>query len=97
MRKAILFLVAIFAFIGVNAQTSNTKNTIPSPEVGVNYRLYQTNNRWTFLKLDTRDGTITHVQYSTENNAIFLELYAFSYWGRCKTRQILFVSNREYI
>jgi hypothetical protein len=70
MRKAILFLVAIFAFIGVNAQTSNTKNTIPSPEIGVNYRLYQTNNRWTFLKLDTRDGTITHVQYSTENNAM---------------------------
>lgn len=25
---------------------------------------------WTFLKLDTRNGKITHVQYSTNGNAM---------------------------
>lgn len=30
----------------------------------MNFRLFQTNNGRTFLKLDTRNGIITHVQYS---------------------------------
>ncbi len=48
------------------AYESNTRNTVASPDVNVNYRLYQTNNRWTFLKLDTRTGVIEHVQYSVD-------------------------------
>ena len=47
---------------------SNTRNTVASPDTPVNFRLYQTNNRWTFLKLDTRYGIITQVQYDTEGN-----------------------------
>ncbi len=43
---------------------SNTKQTTASPDAKVNFRLFQTNNRWTFLKLDTRTGVITHVQYA---------------------------------
>ena len=35
----------------------------------MNYRLFQTNNNWTFLKLDTRNGIITHVQYSVDGDA----------------------------
>ena len=31
-----------------------------------NYKLYETSNMWTFLKLDTRTGRIWQVQYSTE-------------------------------
>ncbi len=33
----------------------------------VNYRLYPTNNMWTFLKLDTRTGKVWLVQYSVED------------------------------
>lgn len=33
-------------------------------------RLFQTSNVWTFLKLDTRNGKITHVQFSTEGNSM---------------------------
>jgi len=62
-----LVLVVTLAF----AQTSsNTKNTIPSPDVGVNFRLFQTNNIYTFLKLDTRTGVIVHVQYSMRGDAM---------------------------
>ena len=73
--KKILFLVYFIcsASISVLAQytsDSNTKNTQPSPDANVNFRLFQTNNRWTFLKLDTRNGVITHVQFSVDNNSM---------------------------
>ena len=72
--KRILFLLSLclISFATINAQTSisNTKTTVASPDSNVNYRLYQTNNRWTFLKLDTRTGIIMHVQYSTDNDAM---------------------------
>lgn len=71
MKKVLLFLVLAMATLSVMAQSdSNTKNTNQSPDKNVNFRLFQTNNRWTFLKLDTRNGIIVHVQYSLEGNAL---------------------------
>jgi len=72
MKRFICILwLALIATISICAQTgSNTKNTTPSPDVKVNFRLFQTNNRWTFLKLDTRTGIIVHVQYSTDGKAM---------------------------
>lgn len=77
MKKiVILVLLCLISFAPTNAQTSNsnTKTTIASPDSNVNFRLYQTNNRWTFLKLDTRTGVIMHVQYSTEGDAMQYDL-----------------------
>ncbi len=37
--------------------------TKPSPDQNVNFRLFQTEYRSTFLKLDTRNGVITQIQY----------------------------------
>lgn len=68
MKKLILLIIIIAAFpICALSYTSdsNTKQTTPSPDSKVNFRLFQTNNRWTFLKLDTRSGVISHVQYAT--------------------------------
>lgn len=70
MKKILFILILALTSISVNAQTyrdSNVKETVASPDSNVNYRLFQTNNRWTFLKLNTRNGVITHVQYSMEN------------------------------
>lgn len=76
--KKILFVavLCLMSFVSINAQitASNTKTTVASPDSNVNYRLYQTNNRWTFLKLDTRTGVITHVQYSIDGDAMQYEL-----------------------
>lgn len=33
------------------------------------YKLYPTKNMWNFLKLDTRNGKVTIVQYSVEDNS----------------------------
>lgn len=75
-RILFLFFLCMMSFASINAQTytSNTKTTVASPDSNVNYRLYQTNNRWTFLKLDTRTGVIMHVQYSIDGDAIQYDL-----------------------
>ena len=66
MKKIFSVLIMVFASLCSYAQynDSNTKNTVASPDANVNFRLFQTNNGRTFLKLDTRNGIITHVQYS---------------------------------
>lgn len=40
----------------------------------VPYKLYPTNNMWTFIKLDTRNGKMWQVQYSIENNDYRFEI-----------------------
>lgn len=71
MKKILLSFVFALTALSVMGQTaSNTKNTTPSPDDKVNYRLFQTQNRWTFLKLDTRTGIIDHVQYSLDSKAM---------------------------
>ena len=68
MKRFLFFLIAFIGVLSLNAQSysteSNTKNTVASPDQNVNFRLFQTNNRWTYLKLDTRTGVITHIQYA---------------------------------
>ena len=46
----------------VNRIASNTANAEPV------FKLYPTRNMWNFLKLDTRNGKITMVQFSVEDN-----------------------------
>lgn len=67
-----LFLLCMISFASTNAQ--NTKITVASPDSNVNFRLYQTNNLWTFLKLDTRTGVILHVQYSIDGDTMQYDL-----------------------
>ena len=70
LRFFFSIVTSLIAF-SANAQNynnSNTRLTVASPDSNVNFRLFQTNNAWTFLKLDTRNGIISHVQYSTDSN-----------------------------
>ena len=70
LRFFFIIITSLIAY-SANAQNynnSNTRLTISSPDNNVNFRLFQTNNAWTFLKLDTRNGIISHVQYSTDSN-----------------------------
>ena len=70
LRFFFIIVTSLIAF-SANAQNynnSNTRLTVASPDSNVNFRLFQTNNAWTFLKLDTRNGIISHVQYSKDSN-----------------------------
>ena len=71
MLRFFFIIVSSLIAFSANAQNynnSNTRLTVASPDSNVNFRLFQTNNAWTFLKLDTRNGIISHVQYSTDSN-----------------------------
>ena len=72
MKKVITLLLVTMCALCVSAQgmdeSSFAKIAMQSPDAKVNFRLFPTTNMWTFLKLDTRSGIITHIQYSTGIN-----------------------------
>ena len=73
MKKLLIIFTVVCLSLSAYSQNSfqsAIKHTVASPDAKVNYRLFQTSNMWTFLKLDTRNGKITHVQFSTNGNAM---------------------------
>lgn len=62
MRKALFSIIMLFVFsVACVAQTDeNTPNN--------RYKLYPTDNIYTFLQLDTRTGKIKQVQWSLKEN-----------------------------
>lgn len=70
MKKILfLLLVAILMFSACN-QSSNKEEKPIKQEVkeNVRYKMFPTENIWTFLKLDTKTGKIWQVQYSIDEN-----------------------------
>lgn len=61
MKRILIFLMGLSISFMANAQTS-----VSAEQCDCNYKLYETSNMWTFLKLDTRTGQIWQVQYSVE-------------------------------
>lgn len=69
--KKVIVLVFIFIFIIVSCNQSDNKQTIPVRQEikeNVRYKMFPTENIWTFLKLDTRSGRMWQVQYSINDN-----------------------------
>ena len=70
---ALILCIAISS--GYASAQSNESIQLPSSERVLGnqeyFRLYPTENNYTFLKLDTRDGTIFQVQWSMEEASRF--------------------------
>ena len=65
----IIFYISLFAF--VSCQNENNQSKTPTKQEireNIRYKLFPTENIWTFLKLDTRNGKIWQVQYSINDN-----------------------------
>ena len=65
----IIFFISLFEF--VSCQNENNQSKTPTKQEireNVRYKLFPTENIWTFLKLDTRNGKIWQVQYSINDN-----------------------------
>jgi len=58
-----LLVLCCFSSISLFAQENVSKNTQDSIE---RYQLFSTQNMWTFLKLNTANGMIDQVQFSTD-------------------------------
>ena len=64
MKKRILFFLGFFLLISVAFAEVSFSEPMQSPDV--RYRLFPTQNMWTFLKLDTMTGRIWQVQFSVK-------------------------------
>ena len=64
MSKYLIALILSFNVVFLFAQSDGNVELS-------NFKLYPTENIYTFLKLDTRDGTITQVQWSMEDETRF--------------------------
>ena len=77
--KAVTISLILFSFVCLTS-CNNTGGKLEELEKQVNkialntanaepiYKLYPTRNMWNFLKLDTRNGKISMVQFSVEDN-----------------------------
>lgn len=63
-----LFLCGMISISVVGQQSTTTEVYPQNPNAA--YQLVPTTNFYNFLKIDTRDGRIWVVQYSTDNNRI---------------------------
>ncbi len=66
--KGIITLVFLLSSTMIFAQSPTTKPEVTQSknkvETAPNYQLFPTQNMWTFIKLDTRNGKMWQVQYS---------------------------------
>ena len=78
MKRIVLMIVCFTAFITIYAQNEARFPITVSPDT-CNFRLYPTENMYTFLLLDTLDGRVWQVQWSTQSNhrGIIGQIYNF--------------------
>lgn len=68
MKKQVLSLLLLLFAVTAIAQTDKNDNKVYfSPDSNVPYRLFKTQNMHIFIKLDTRNGKMTMVQFSTSD------------------------------
>lgn len=69
MKSLLISLILGLSSITAFAQTtSETPIQNISTDSAVVYRLFSTRNKWTYIKLNTRNGQMWQVQYSLEDN-----------------------------
>ena len=66
---AVLLVLAMLVHSYTQAQSTNNDSTQNYKAVA--YRLFPTQNMWTFIKLDTRNGRMWQVQFHLEANLRF--------------------------
>lgn len=78
MKKIFFAILLALSAVTANAQMSNSTVYTPVSTDNPKYRLFQTSNIYTFLKLDTATGKIWQVQWSMEENEFSVTLNAVS-------------------
>jgi len=66
MKKLVLIMLLLVAMTA-GAQTNSDNKVNFSPDTNVTYRLFKTQNMHIFIKLNTSNGTMKLVQFSTSN------------------------------
>lgn len=67
-KKVITLFFVLFALVSFAQSTSEAPIQNISPDSAAVYRLFSTRNMYTFIKLDTRNGKMWQVQWSTKGS-----------------------------
>jgi hypothetical protein len=72
MKSSLFLIVSVFLFsiTSTIAQSNDIKGN-KSVIDNITYRLYPTENMWTFIKLNTRNGIMWQVQFDAQSNNRF--------------------------
>ena len=69
MKKIFLSLIVMFSTLAFTSCEQGNKTPVKQEvKENVRFKMFPTENIWTFLKLDTRNGKIWQVQYSINDN-----------------------------
>lgn len=75
MKRIFVLSIISLSLLEITAQTPqsniNASNDIVSESNNLPYKLFSTNNMWTFLKLDTRNGRLWQVQWNINEDKRF--------------------------
>lgn len=69
--KFITLFFVLFATVSFAQSTSEAPTQNISPDSNAVYRLFATRNKFTFIKLNTRNGQMSHIQWGTGTNDHF--------------------------
>ena len=74
MKRIILYLIFTVVTLSLSGQTDKKPidNSTEQTIITVPYRIFPTQNMWTFIKLDTRNGKMWQVQYSMKSEGRFV-------------------------
>jgi hypothetical protein len=75
MKKVVMLLIVVLTTVGLFAQTKTDADKSALLDNAVVYRLFPTENMWTFIKLNTRTGQMWQVQYSINDDGGRFETY----------------------
>ena len=75
MRKFLIAITIVLVFTGQAFAQSEIKfKTAPQQRIDVRYRIFDTDNMWTKLLLDSRTGRIWQIAFSVEKEGVRLKL-----------------------
>ena len=74
MTKILVAIIFVLTTMQTSAQVDRKQsdNTSMQNTTGVTYRLFPTQNMWTFLKLNTRTGQMWQVQFGMKSDSRFV-------------------------
>lgn len=78
MNKIVISLITVLTITNAFAQNQTTPMSIVSPDSAIVYRLFSTQNKWTYIKLNTRNGQMWQIQYSLEDSNMEVPLSLIS-------------------
>jgi hypothetical protein len=76
LKKILFLLIFVLAVTTVVGQNEQKKDNPPRKQSELTdvYELFPTQNTWTFIKLNTRNGKLWQVQFSIKGNRMVTEL-----------------------